>query len=204
MKNLLVLCFVLTMLLVPAVIFAASCDSDGDPEYFIKFTFEGQEYTGTFGHPDDAESVPVATVTEGFVIEQIPDVEIIEFFGGSTESGDPMEQSFAVEVYGNIVIETPGVYVGEYDETDGFAVIWIWDGSSEYVYYPDEVTLTITSFGEIGGVIEGTFSGTFDDIMGGPVGLEPAALGDDNQSVSGSFRVKRVAEEDFPELDFFL
>jgi hypothetical protein len=63
MKKLFVFCFALIILLVPAFVFASSCDSAAGTEYFVKLTIEGEEYTCTFGHPNSDVDVPYAAVT---------------------------------------------------------------------------------------------------------------------------------------------
>ena len=70
MKKLLILCVALLVFSVPALIFASSCDSDADAEYYVKFTLEGTEYLCSFGHPESDIDVPYAAVT-------VPDEELI-------------------------------------------------------------------------------------------------------------------------------
>ena len=49
MKRLIVLGFVVALFLMPAYLFAASCDSAGEGNY-ITFTFDGEEYTLSYGY----------------------------------------------------------------------------------------------------------------------------------------------------------
>ena len=86
MKKLIVLCFALILLSVPAFVSASSCDSDAGAEYYVKFTLEGTEYLCSFGHPESDIEVPYAAVTTG-ILAQIPGEELIEFYGSSIENG---------------------------------------------------------------------------------------------------------------------
>jgi hypothetical protein len=106
------------------------------------------------------------------------------------------EPSFLIEVGGRLSVFTAGEYIGEYTLPDIFPIwIWIFDGESYYYYMASSGSITIDSFGEIGEAIEGTFDATF--ILSGDL-VVPVGIGDDNQTVSGSFRVKRISEEELP------
>ena len=193
MKKLLVLCFALFLLSVPAVVFASSCDSDAGAEYYVKFTLEGTEYLCSFGHPVSDIDVPYAAVT-------VPDGEFIEFYGSSIETGaNPAELEFIVEVEGFLYVETSGIYTGTYSLEDIYNTVWVWIYSEEtwYPYMASSGTVTIDVFNEIGGSVEGSFDATF--ILSGDL-IVPLDLGDEPQEITGTFRVKRVSEEDLPEM----
>ena len=64
MKKLIILCFVPLVVLIPAFLFAASCDSEGE-DYYITFTMGGAEYTITFGYSDVDTGEPFAAVQPG-------------------------------------------------------------------------------------------------------------------------------------------
>ena len=197
MKKLLLLCFAFALLLVPAFTFAASCDSTED-EYFIKFTFEGEEYTCSFGHPDSEVDVPYAAVTTSLPIAALNGpLEFIQFFGATWNPTSSEDPSFLIQVGGRLYVFTAGEYTGEYALPElGTVWIWIMDGEAFYYYMASEGSITIDSFGEIGEAIEGSFNATFT--LSGDF-VVPAGIGDDNQTVTGTFRVKRVSEEDLPE-----
>jgi len=60
-----------------------------------------------------------------------------------------------------------------------------------YQYRATGGTLTITSFGDVGGAVEGTFDVTFTHMV-------PVALGDPTLTITGDFRLLRVSADDFP------
>jgi len=198
MKKLLLLCFALSLLLVPSFVFAASCDSAGESDYFIKFTIEGEEYICSFGHPNSDIDVPYAAVTTGFLAQPIEE-ELIEFYGGTIDTGSlPEELNSWVEVAGYLHVETAGTYTGVY--TLGLmnnVRISIYNEPDFYIYYAQSGTVTIDVFNDIGGSVEGSFDASF--VIGGDLVFSPLELGDSPQPVTGTFRVKRVSEEDLPE-----
>lgn len=197
MNKLLVICFALTLLIVPAFVFAASCDSTED-EYFIKFTFEGEEYTCSFGIPDSDIDVPYAVVTTDF-LAQVPEGELIEFFGSSVESvSQPEDLDFFVRVQGYLYAETPGSYSGDYSLTDVFNSVWVWiySDSTWYPYSASSGTVTVDVFNDIGGSVEGSFDATFSLSGDTIIRME---LGDESQTITGTFRLERISEEDLPE-----
>jgi hypothetical protein len=73
----------------------------------------------------------------------------------------------------------------------GYLSINIWDGLDGYQYRATEGTVTITSFGDVGGAVEGTFDVTFTLMV-------PLALGDPTLAITGDFRLLRVSADDFP------
>jgi len=191
----------LFLLSVPALVFSSSCDSDADPEYYVKFTLEDTEYLCSFGHPESDIDVPYAAVTTG-ILAQASGEELIEFYGSSIETGaNPEELEFIVEVEGYLYVETPGTYTGTYSLEDIFNSVWVWIYSDDiwYPYMTSSGTVTIDAFNEIGGSVEGSFNATF--ILSGD-SILPLDIGDEPQTITGTFRVKRVSEEDLPEFIF--
>ena len=99
MKKLIVVSTVLLFLIVPSFMFGSSCDSG--PDYYINVTFEGEEYSLTFGDPDYSDNVPYAALivyTPAFE-PQAPAPEDIRFFGASGNLSDMQQPvSFYIEV----------------------------------------------------------------------------------------------------------
>ena len=88
-----------------------------------------------------------------------------------------------------------GVYIDDYDASANSIqeiTISVGEDSNLYEYTSSSGTITVTSFGDVGEAIEGTFDLTF---VGG---LMPTAFGGSPEDVIGSFRVKRIAAEDVP------
>lgn len=175
MKKLLVLCFVLGVFFVPTFLFASKCDSEG-AEYYINFTLEGVEYSCTFGFTG-VETDPFAAAQSGGIYTFMAGVT-----GETTLFGEPSGDYAWVEVY--FEGSTTGTFTtaGEDFEVE----IWIAEGGNYYYYYESAGTLQVTAYGEVGGVVEGTFDLTLEG------GIEPAALGDSPLTITGSFRVKRI------------
>jgi hypothetical protein len=197
MKKLIVVAVALLFLIVPAFVFASSCDSGSD--YYIKVAFEGEEYTLGFGHPDSGSDVPY-----GALVIYVPQVtslaiapEYITFFGEIADENaleDPV--SFYIEVEADLFPPILGTYTGNFDlylSEDGWIRIFIIQDGTPYYYYSISGTVNISSFGDVGEAIEGTFDVTLNE--GGDLIF---TIGDPSLYVEGSFRVKRIAEEDLP------
>ena len=191
MKRLIVLCFTVVLFLMPAYLFAASCDSAGEG-YYITFTFDGEEYTLSYGYTDIESGEPFGALLTG-------DIDEILFMGTSREFEsieEPTDNVIYVIAYLHPFEE--GVYVDDYDasansiQSFGEITISVGENSNLYEYSSNSGTITVTSFGDVGEPIEGTFDLTF---VGG---LIPTAFGDSPEDVQGSFRVKRIAAEDVP------
>jgi len=177
MKKVILICFIVVGLFVPAFLFASSCDSEGEG-YFIKFTLEGQEYNLTYGFTDIGTGEPYIVLLPGAGDE---DGDLIRFFGSSVESDSSVvreDLDNVVDVRARLYPHTQGVYEDDYDTTTntiqsyGALVLLIIENSELYRYESSagsSGTITISVFGEEGEAVEGTFDIT--------LGLGPAALG---------------------------
>ena len=191
MKRFIVLLFTVILILIPVYLFAASCDST-EEGYYITFTFDGEEYTLSYGYTDVATG-------EAFGALFTRDGEEIHFYGINQEiesTDGPADNAIYVIAY--LYPHELGVYLDDYDasrnsiQSFGEITIIAYDGKNLYEYSSSSGTISITSFGNVGEAIEGTFDLTFEG------GLKPFAFGDSPEDVQGSFRVKRIAAEDVP------
>lgn len=200
MKKLIVLCFALLVILIPAFLFASSCESGGEGEdFYIRFTMDGQEYILTFGYSDGSTDAPVATL-------QIVDTQDRIYLFGSNWEEDGDTSGILVDFWGSLVPYIQGEYLGDYTLAVinglnsifvgyGNLSIEIFDIPDFYQYRATGGTVTITSFGDVGGAVEGTFDVTFG------IDLGPVALGDPTLTITGDFRLLRVSIDDFPIAD---
>ena len=191
MKRFIVLCFTVMLFLMPAYVFAASCDSAGEG-YYITFTFDGEEYTLSYGYTDIESGEPFGALFTG-------DVDEILFMGTSREfesTEEPTDNVIYVIAYLHPFEE--GVYVDDYDasrnsiQSFGDITISVGENSNLYEYSSSSGTISVTSFGDVGETIEGTFDLIFEG------GVMASAFGGSPEDVQGSFRVKRIAAEDVP------
>ena len=191
MKRFIVLCFSVVLFLMPAYLFAASCDSAGEG-YYITFSFDGEEYTLSYGYTDIETGEPFGALLIG-------DVDEILFMGTSRQfesTEEPTDNVIYVIAYLHPFEE--GVYIDDYDasrnsiQSFGEITIFVGEDSNLYEYSSSSGTISVTSFGDVGETIEGTFDLIFEG------GLMPTAFGDSPEDVQGSFRVKRIAAEDVP------
>ena len=171
--------------------FAGSCTkSDGLPPYYIKFNFDGNEVvfdlgmTGIEGGKD-----PFASVT-GYVddifftlffatplttdVPGIPDTYIKITIDGV---GDPRTISYPF-TYTKSPVGTISLEIEYQDIISG------------YSYNLDSGSLTVTSFGEVGEAISGTFSATLFKLIPS-VAKAPAPT---IEVTDGEFKVKRVVD----------
>ena len=108
MKKLIVLCFALLVILIPAFLFASSCESGGEGEdFYIRFTMDGQEYILTFGYSDGSTDAPVATL-------QIVDTQDRIYLFGSNWEEDGDTSGILVDFWGSLVPYIQGEYLGDY------------------------------------------------------------------------------------------
>lgn len=171
MKKLIILLFALFVLFVPATIFASSCESAGEelPEYYILFSIDGQEYIYKFG---------------------VLDIEVnafAVFFGGAETNffaTDDNTASTEIEPDNYILIFFLGN--GPLDYTFGEDPLYIEFYTADGSYDITAGTLTITKYGDVGDVIEGTFTATVEASFNG---TETINLDD------GKFRIIRIADD---------
>ena len=179
MRKLIVLGIVFLVMLIPAHLFASSCESVQEgAEYYINFTAGGVEHSCTFGATDINTGDPFAAVQ--------PDDTT--FIMGISEqvaySENPTGDYVYIEGYINAISEGTYAYLNE----DFNLYIDIIDGGVTYLYGVDSGTLTISTFGEVGEAVEGSFEvhvlrfiiANFTPLL------------ENEYDITGSFRLKRV------------
>lgn len=183
MKKVIMLYVAGLVLLLPAYLFASSCESAVGAEYYINFTLDGVEYSCTFGFTDVGNGNPwTAVLPGGWTFAAGTNVEV------STDDDIPDDWVYIeVWVYGTTV----GTYSYPAEELALFIEI-----DTEGVYSEYEAnsgSLQITAFGDVGGAVEGRFNVGLDLVYfkGGVVPLGTA------HSVEGTFHVERI-EWTFP------
>ena len=195
MKRLIVLCVALIVILIPAFLFAASCDSEG-ADYYITFTMGGVEYNLSFGYSD-------VDTGEPFVAVQLGEPDWIYFAGrsvDSTEAETPTGDYICVESF--LYPYTQGVYTGTYTLGidgvpdsyigDGYLYIDVVEEGEPYFYYSTSGTVTITSFGEVGEAVEGNFNVHISIPLDFIIGSFAGPLLEIEYNIEGTFRLKRV------------
>ena len=207
MKKVIVLCFALLVCLIPAYLFASSCDSAG-AEYYINFTLEGQEYSLTLGYTDVDTGDPMMVVWPS-----IANGEAIEFFATDVETDylfTEKDPSDVIGIEGFLYPYTEGEYIGKYHLAPNGSVenvgwgnfhLYIIENDIYYYYGVDPGYLTITAFGAVGEAVEGTFDVTVNIVIDSmETGDSGPLFGEDSYDITGSFRLKRFAWEDMPDL----
>jgi hypothetical protein len=177
MKRVIMLCFALVVLIVPSLLFASSCEST-EAEYYINFTLNGVQYSCGRGFTDVGNGNPFAAVQPGDWT-----------FGAGTN----VESSFYADPDGDFVyvqVHVTGTTVGTYsysgEEVDIF--IQIYTGGLYFEYTANSGSLEITTFGDVGSAVEGSFNLGLDLI---PLSEGVVPLGT-AYSVEGTFRVERI------------
>ena len=197
MKKIIVLCFTLLVIFTPAFLFASSCESGGESaDYYISFTMDGQKYILTFGYSDGSTNAPVVA------LQHINDTQdIILIYGSNWEEGEDTS-GILVDFLGSLLPYVKGENIGDYTLEGinglnsiyvgyGYLSLELFDMPDLYIYRASGGTLTITSFGDVGGTVEGTFDIIFTY-------MPPLALGDPTLAITGDFRLLRVSVDDFP------
>jgi hypothetical protein len=204
MKKVVVLCYVVLVMLVPAFLFIIGCAAEDEcplnPEpayYYIRFTMDGPEYTldeqvytVNYSHPY-YNSKPSAILSPDesniFIVGQI--------CGNGSERAD-----IALQLHGYLSPSTPGVYIGTYDDTGsdaGFFISLFYEITepypNNYFYLKTGGTITINTFGDVGGDVEGNFDITIESTV--PVPAPSFGL---YLTVVGEFRLLRLSDEYFP------
>ena len=182
MKKLIVLGFVLLLILVPASLFASSCESAG-AEYYINFTVHGVEvddveYSCVFGATDIDTGDPYAAVQPEDATYLMGITEQVTF--NEIPTGD----------YACVKCYLRAISEGTYTRSEGeFGLtIDIIDGGEPNNYGTTSGTIIITSFGEVGETVEGSFDLHVQSF--GIINFIP--LLEYEYDVTGSFRVKRI------------
>lgn len=183
MKRLLMICVVVISLCAPAVLIAASCDSETG--YFIVFTFEGETHRVSLGFTDVDEG-------DAFASALSEDETTMLIMFGTDEDVDSTTWDLSTTAnWALLAVE--GVSTGEYlysgEEMQAYIAV------NGEMYRADSGSIVITSSGTVGEVIEGTFSidttpfsepnsiesGKYHTLAGNPA--------------TGTFRVLRAAND---------
>ena len=178
-----------TVRLAVAAVFLAliliSCGSGGaggSADYYVSFTAGGTDYVLSRGYTDDnifdsgANGAKHSSATEYYIT-------------AAGESVAAMNEGpyFALRFEDN----TPGTYINTGTEVMvGFSI----DGTTDYYDVDDQVfTLNLNSFGSVGEVITGTFSGVIEELDTGT----PLTV------TNGYFHVERLADGAIAAPSFF-
>jgi hypothetical protein len=192
MKTVTVLGLFLLILLMPVLSFASSCGGEEGcplnpaPDYFyIQFNISGEEYT--IGEP-------VITLNFGFlpyVVDDpsavLADANHIIIVGSNCILADVWDGRITLTI--NLFPSTEGVYVGTYTQegtaTGSCEVFGPFSAGQDNNFYGStDSTVTITSYGDLMGDVEGTFSCTLEATE------SPTPSFGSPLVLSGSFRVK--------------
>ena len=160
------------ILIIIISIFYMGCDSSGGgddtPDYKVEFTINGTTYTFTDAHddPDDVSEGCIKSGTKTFIV--------------SDNEETPDRYTY---------FTIPGTSSGTFNDTAGpLAFELVIPAGNNFLdddTTADDFTFNITEFGEVDGVIKGTFSGTVKEI--GTANTYPLT--------DGVFEVKRKADD---------
>jgi len=135
----------LVILIISPVLFTG-CFGGGDPDYSVEFTLDGTDYSFTKGEN-------IGIIPEGCKITNVTRTDI-----------------FAVNEdlpFQTVVFKIPGTTAGTFhDIIDSSIFQFNMDLRTHYIddiSTADDFTVEIIEYGEVGGVIRGTFSGTVKD-----------------------------------------
>ena len=195
MKKVIVMCFIVVVIIIPAFLFINSCASgvscplNPEPDnYYIKFTMNGPGYTLDINEIT-MNYGPAFSVPDPLAV-LVSDSEIQIKGGTCGEGGEQVDITMSLN--GFLSPNTPGEYIGTYGDevTDiGTCNIAFEIGEGEsgpYFYDGTDETITITSFEGLESDVEGTFSCTLEynnaiaPSLGSPL------------SVTGEFRLKNI------------
>jgi hypothetical protein len=184
MKKVFVLCFVVLVILLPAFLFINNCGPPqctiptGPDYYHIGFTLDGfaideQDIILNFGcDSEDPWIVLRSEIT----------FDSMEIDGWYCRGGDIASfPTFKVHI--GLYSYTPGVYEGYVGSG-----LTITEDDIEYEYTTSDATLTITSFGDVGGDVVGTFDFTYESTNPAPSFSTPLT------ATGGGFRVLRIPD----------
>jgi hypothetical protein len=197
MKTATVLGLFVLILLMPVLSFASSCGGEEGcplnpaPDYFyIQFNISGEEYT--IGEPVITLNFAYLPYTIDDPLAVLDDANHIIIVGSNCGGMNTMDANINLTI--DLFPSTAGVYVGTYtDEGTATGTCGVHgpfsDGQEDHFYGSTDSTVTITSYGDLMGDVEGTFSCTLEYVdtptpsFGSPLVL------------SGSFRVKSAQPE---------
>ena len=191
--------FVYASLLVAVVgflfFFAGSCTkSDGLPPYYIKFNLDGNEVVFDLGM-NGIEKDPFASVSNNvgggtFTTLFFATPETIDF------PGIPGNY-ILIQIYGGdpSQIPYPLTYTFPSGENVSLKIVYQYEAFG-FQYSLESGSLTVTSFGEVGEAISGTFSASLFYYTINSQGVKIAAL--TTQVTEGEFKVKRAPNDTYP------
>jgi hypothetical protein len=170
---------VLLLLLLTALVFTG-CDNGGGGTYRVSYILDGTSYELTGGY----------TATNVFTSNA----------NGAKGSSDYLRIGAVDSSVSDMDSEGPYIYIriggttpATYTEADSTIGIVTGDMTDYYDHDGSSLTITLSSCGDVGGAIEGTFSGQVNETTGGPtVALE-----------NGYFYVERLADESVEVPDYF-
>ena len=181
MKKLVLVCVILAMILLPAFLVSAGCESAG-AAYYSTFSLNGgDEITCSLGYTDIDSDGPFAAVQSG----------TWTFFSGSSVSKAFEEPASGDHICVDGMVY--GVVAKEYlySNFDFNITIYITQDGVDYIYIADGGSITITSFGAAGEAVEGTFTLHVYNALANGLSMTPQQL-EDAYDVEGSFRVQRI------------
>jgi hypothetical protein len=176
MKKCTIYVFLLVIMIGFLFFYAGSCSKGY--EYYVKFKANGEEVIFGLGFTDVEENAFANVIYESETL-----------FVATPEAVDkstPPNASIMILIGG----AGPGTY--EYGSDSQLTIYYV---DSGFMYSLLTGSVTVTSFGEVGGAIEGTFEATANKIVLSGIKLQPPEP--DVTITEGSFRVKRIADETY-------
>ena len=131
--------------------FFISCTNEGDqlPEFYVLFYVDGERFVFDMGHSDYENSAFASQ------IEQDPDDYITRIYAAPENlAGKLWSESTYIEV------QAHGTTTGTYIDSDH--VQYLVSGTPNLI---QECTITISEYGDVGGIIAGTFSSTSGSLL---------------------------------------
>jgi hypothetical protein len=177
MKLICVICMAVALLCTPAFLMAASCDSEAG--YYVTFTFEDENYSVSVGFSDVDTGEAFATVNDTEGVGTF-------IFGTNVASSSTTWNLPTDSIWVLLLVENNAA--GNYQF--GADSIQAYLGMYGQLYSAFAGNIVITSFGEIGETIEGTFSLRLDNYSVEGSGFHSLA----DLPFVGYFRVKRVED----------
>lgn len=133
---------VIMSLLVAAFFFSCTTEGDQLPEYYVLFYVDGELFVFDMGYSEFEDSAYASQ------IEQDPDYYVTRITAAPEDLAD---KTWSESTY--IAVQADGITTGTYI-SDGYVLYKIpGSGNTDY-----ECTVTLTEYGEVGGIIAGTFS----------------------------------------------
>jgi hypothetical protein len=179
MKKYTIYVFLLVAVVGFLFFFAGSCSKGND--YYVKFTMDGEEVEFGLGLSDKEKNAfanVIGAPGDGYTLFVATPV---------TAESTSMPSTF-------IQITIDGTDVGPYTYPEP---------STAYLYYQDapnsysiiSLSINVTSFGDVGGTIEGTFEAVVTEFS--LQGLKGVKASQGIPVTDGAFRVKRIADNTY-------